>query len=97
LAEQVPARRCLEWGLAEQVVPSGSSLETAEAMAEKILKKPAIPVSMTKQAINNITGALDRTGIYMDADQFVLTTYTEDHQEGVTAFLDKKPPKFKGK
>ncbi len=97
LAEQVPAQKCLKWGLAEQVVPSGSSIETAEAMADKILEKPAIPVSMTKQAINSITGALDRTGIYMDADQFVLTTYTEDHQEGVNAFLDKKPPKFKGK
>jgi enoyl-CoA hydratase/carnithine racemase len=97
LAEQVPAQKCLAWGLAEQVVASGSSIETAEAMAEKILKKPAIPVSMTKQAITRITGALDRTGIYMDADQFLLTTYTEDHQEGVKAFLDKIPPRFRGK
>lgn len=97
LAEQVPAQKCLAWGLAEQVVPSGSSIETAEAIARKILEKPTIPVSMTKKAINRITGALDRTGIYMDADQFVLTTYTEDHQEGVKAFLDKKSPKFKGK
>lgn len=97
LAEEVPAQKCLTWGLAEKVVPSGSSMETAEAIAEKILKKPSIPVSMTKQAVNNITGALDLAGIYMDADQFLLTSYTEDHQEGVKAFLDKKPPRFKGK
>ncbi|MBW2116277.1 MAG: enoyl-CoA hydratase/isomerase family protein [Deltaproteobacteria bacterium] len=97
LGEQVPAQKCLTWGLAEQVVPAGSSMEAAEAMAEKILKKPPIPVAMTKQAVTRITAALDQTGIYMDADQFLLTTYTEDHKEGVKAFLDKKPPRFKGK
>ena len=72
-------------------------MEAAEAMAEKILKKPPIPVAMTKQAVTRITAALDQTSIYMDADQFLLTTYTEDHQEGVKAFLDKKTPRFKGK
>ncbi|HUT73136.1 MAG TPA: hypothetical protein VMW89_20885, partial [Desulfatiglandales bacterium] len=51
---------------------------------------PPIPVSMTKQAITTITAALDRAGIYMDADQFLLTTYSEDHERGLAAFLDKK-------
>ena len=97
LGEQVPAQKCLTWGLAEQVVPAGSSMEAAEAMAEKILKKPPIPVAMTKQAVTRITAALDQTSIYMDADQFLLTTFTEDNLEGVMAFLYKKTPRFKGK
>jgi enoyl-CoA hydratase len=97
LGEQVLAKKCLEWGLTEQVVQDGGSVEAAEAMAEKILNKPPIPVAMTKQAVNGITNALDRIGIYMDADQFLLTTCTEDHEKAMKAFFDKKPPNFKGK
>ena len=97
LGEQVLAKKCLEWGLTEQVVQDGASAEAAEAMAEKILHKPPIPVAMTKQAVNGITNALDRIGVYMDADQFLLTTCTEDHEKAMKAFFDKKPSNFKGK
>lgn len=96
LTEKVQADKCLRWGLAEEVVPDGTTLETAEAMAGKILKKPPLPVEMTKRAVTNISTALDRTGIYMDGDQFLLTTYSEDHTEGKSAFLEKRSPRFKG-
>jgi len=97
LAEKVSADTCLSWGLTEQVVADGATLEAAGTMAEKILQKPPIPVAMTKQAVTTVTAALDRAGIYMDADQFLLTTCTDDHREGVTAFLEKRKPTFKGK
>lgn len=90
LAERVPAQTCLDWGLAEEVVADGSAVDTALVMAHKILAKPPLPVAMTKRAVNRLSAALDRTGSHMDADQFVLTTYTEDHLKGVAAFFDKK-------
>ena len=95
LGERIPAEICLRWGLAEEVVPEGSTLEAGLVLAEKIIKKPPIPVAMTKQAVTIMAGALDRAGTYMDADQFLLTTYTKDHKEGLTAFLDKKRPRLK--
>jgi enoyl-CoA hydratase/carnithine racemase len=33
----------------------------------------------------------------MDADQFALASLTEDHREGVTAFLGRRKPRFKGR
>ncbi len=96
LGERVSAKKCLAWGLAEEVVTDGTTMEAAIALGEKILKKPPIPVSMTKKAITTITAALDRAGIYMDADQFLLTTYSKDHEKGLAAFLDKKTPWNKG-
>jgi enoyl-CoA hydratase len=97
LGERVSAETCLKWGLAEQVVPDGSTMEAAIAMAEKILAKPPIPVAMTKKAVTAVAAALDRASIYMDSDQFLLTTLTEDHQEGLRAFIEKDTPSFKGK
>lgn len=97
LGERVPANKCLAWGLAEEVVPDGSTMEAAKVMAEKILKKPPIPIAMIKQAITAVASALDRTSIYMDADQFLVTTLTEDHKEGLRAFFEGDTPNFKGK
>ena len=97
LGERVPAEKCLEWGLAEQVVPDGSTMEAAIVMAEKILAKPPIPVAMTKKAVTAVATALDRASICMDSDQFLLTTLTEDHEEGLRAFFTKDTPNFKGK
>ncbi len=66
-------------------------------MAEKILAKPPIPVAMTKKAVTAVATALDRASIYMDSDQFLLATLTEDHEEGLKAFFAKDTPNFKGK
>ena len=41
--------------------------------------------------------ALDDLAAHMDVDQFALTTMTEDHTEGVGAFLERRKPRFKGR
>ena len=97
LAERIPAEQCALWGLADKVVSGGSTLDASISLADKVLEKPPIPVAMTKQAVNMVFHAHDRSGIHMDADQFMLTTYTQDHREGLAAFLEKRKPEFKGK
>ena len=96
LAELVPAEQCALWGLADRVVSDGSALDASISLAGKVLEKPPIPVVMTKQAVNMVFHA-DRSGTHMDADQFMLTTFTQDHREGLAAFLEKRKPEFKGK
>jgi enoyl-CoA hydratase/carnithine racemase len=58
---------------------------------------PPIPVSMVKTSVNRLSGALDDLAAHMDGDQFALTNLTEDHQEGVGAFLQRRKPRFRGR
>jgi enoyl-CoA hydratase/carnithine racemase len=50
-----------------------------------------------KTSVNRLSGALDDLAAHMDGDQFALASLTEDHQEGVGAFLQRRKPRFKGR
>jgi hypothetical protein len=52
---------------------------------------------MTKLTINRLAHALDDLASHMDIDQFALTSLTDDHSEGVAAFLGRRKPRFKGR
>jgi enoyl-CoA hydratase len=52
---------------------------------------------MTKLTINRLTHALDDLTSHMDIDQFALATLTDDHREGVAAFLERRKPRFRGR
>jgi enoyl-CoA hydratase/carnithine racemase len=98
LADQrISAREAYEWGLVEEVAEPGKALEAAMRLAEKIARQPPIPVAMTKLTVNRLAHALDDLASHMDSDQFALASMTEDHKEGVTAFLERRKPRFGGR
>ena len=67
------------------------------AFANRIAAEPPLPVKMTKLTVNQLSGALDNLASHMDLDQFVLTTKSEDSQEGIAAFLERRPAHFRGR
>jgi enoyl-CoA hydratase len=98
LADQrITAQEAYEWGLVEQVADPGKAFDTAMALAEKIAAQPPLSVAMTKLTVNRLTHALDDLASHMDVDQFALTSLSEDHNEGVAAFLERRKPKFRGR
>lgn len=84
------------WGFLDQVVALGELGPAAQAMADEYAALPPNSVQMIKKSINHVAGALDRAIMHMDADQWLLSSLTEDYREAVSAFFEKRPPSFTG-
>jgi enoyl-CoA hydratase len=98
LADQrISAAEAYEWGLVEEVAEPGKAFDAAMAMAEKVARQPPISVAMTKLTVNRLAHALDDLASHMDIDQFALASFTEDHKEGVAAFVERRKPRFRGR
>jgi enoyl-CoA hydratase len=98
LADQrISAGEAYQWGLVEAVVDPGQAFNAAMAMAAKVAAQPPLSVAMTKLTVNRLAHALDDLASHMDVDQFALASLTEDHAEGVAAFLGRRKPRFKGR
>jgi enoyl-CoA hydratase/carnithine racemase len=95
--ERISAEEAREWGLVEEVAEPGKAFETAMLLAEKVARQPPIAVSMTKLTVNRLAHALDDLASHMDGDQFLLAGLSEDHKEGVAAFLERRKAKFRGR
>jgi enoyl-CoA hydratase len=98
LADQrIGAAEAHEWGLVEEVTEPGQAYDGALALATKVAAQPPLSVAMTKLTVDRLAHALDDLASHMDVDQFALASLTEDHKEGVAAFLGKRKPRFKGR
>ncbi|MGE0151062.1 MAG: enoyl-CoA hydratase/isomerase family protein [Reyranellaceae bacterium] len=95
--ERIEAQDALEWGLVEHLAEPGKSFAAAMALAEKVARQPPLPAMMTKLTVNRLAHALDDLASHMDGDQFALASLTDDHREGVAAFLERRQPRFRGR
>ncbi len=94
--EATDARRCLDWGMADEVTAKGGAMEAARRWAAKVAALPPVQIRMSKEAVNAVTAATAHSSIYMDRDQYLLATSSQDFREGVRAFREKRPGKFTG-
>lgn len=95
--ENISAEEAHRIGLVEKVVPQGESLQSAQALAAKIITRGPLAVSKAKQAINKGFDLSLRKGLELEAQLCSDLYGTEDKNEGALAFFDKRKPQFKGK
>jgi enoyl-CoA hydratase len=94
--EMIEAQEALRIGLVNKVVPPAELLPTAERLAKLIADKSPATVRLILDAVNHGSEmALDEALGY-EADLFGLACSTDDIREGITAFLEKRTPSFKG-
>jgi 2-(1,2-epoxy-1,2-dihydrophenyl)acetyl-CoA isomerase len=87
--------QALEFGLCVGVVPSGE-LETATmALAHKLAAQPPLPVRSLKRVWRQPAATLE-SSLENEVERVALCVGSEDAAEGLTAFFEKRPPRFKG-
>ncbi|MFQ6001322.1 MAG: enoyl-CoA hydratase-related protein [Anaerolineae bacterium] len=81
-------------GLVNKAVPAGEVVRTAMGLAKKIASFGKLAVTAALEAVNEGVQVSLEEGLEIEADKFAGLVDTEDMKEGLTAFLEKRQPKF---
>lgn len=94
---RINADEAVSLGLALKKTENGKVLDEAIKMAEEIVAKPFIAVIKAKKSIKEGLECDLIRGLEIEARNFSLLFNTEDAKEGLSAFISKRKPEFKGR
>ena len=95
--DRIPAAEALRIGLVDSVVPHDELEKRTMELAEKIASKSPVAVRLAKVAVKASANLPLDQGLRHEQSLFSVVFSTEDKEEGVRAFLEKRPPQWKGR
>ncbi len=97
LGDDINATEAERAGLVNKIVPSAELEQETMKIAERLAKAPTKSIGLIKRTLNKaLTSDLDSLLQY-EATMQEVASLTDDHREGLRAFLEKRPAQFKGK
>jgi enoyl-CoA hydratase len=94
---RLSAREALQFGLVARVVAKEAWLDEAKRVAREIAAKGPVAVRLAKEAVDKAFEAPLAVGIEFERRAFYLVRASEDADEGLRAFIEKRPPDFQGR
>jgi len=91
------AQEALQWGLVTRVVPDNELLAQARAIAVQLSAGPTRAYGISKRLLHSGWMETLETQMENESQAIANSARTLDAREGITAFLEKRPPKYKGK
>jgi 2-(1,2-epoxy-1,2-dihydrophenyl)acetyl-CoA isomerase len=94
---RLSAAEALEWGLVNQVVPETEVLKQADELARTLAQGPTRSFGIVKKLLATSFSESLETQMEFEASGIARSAASEDGQEGIRAFLEKRPPVFRGR
>jgi enoyl-CoA hydratase len=94
--DSIDAPTALNWGLITAIAPADTLLESTLALAERVLARGPLAIRLAKLALNASARVDLDSGLLIETLAQAICFESADKQEGTTAFLDKRPPRFTG-
>jgi enoyl-CoA hydratase len=97
LGESFDAPTAFRMGLLSEIVPKGTALERAREIARRLAAKSPVIMKIGRDAFMRAIDADFRRSVENAAESFAVVASTEDCQEGLNAFVEKRRPSYKGR
>ena len=94
---KLSAEEAFAWGLVDEVVAADDLAERAAELAADYAARPTRGIGMSKRLFDHAQNATLDEQLALEAELQTAATKTADFTEGVTAFLEKRPPNFTGR
>jgi 2-(1,2-epoxy-1,2-dihydrophenyl)acetyl-CoA isomerase len=91
------AQEALQWGLITQIVPDNELLSQARTIAVQLAAGPTRAYGGTKRLLHSGWAETLETQMEHESREIARSAHTADAHEGITALLEKRPPKYRGK